>query len=83
MLSPNFTKIGLLPVNTVGCDLNRSDGKTNPGSAVLGILREDWHRNSRLKRISVLKNVVLRDVTPCGSGKGRRFGGTYLHLPVD
>jgi hypothetical protein len=27
-----------------------------------------------------MKNAVLWDVTPCGSGKNRRFGGTYrLH----
>jgi hypothetical protein len=31
-----------------------------------------------------MKNVVFRDITPCGSSKNRRFGGTYrLHHQVD
>jgi hypothetical protein len=31
-----------------------------------------------------MKNTVFWDVTPCGSCKNRRFGGTYhLHLHGD
>jgi hypothetical protein len=31
-----------------------------------------------------MKNGVFWDVTPCGSSKNRRFGGTYcLHHQVD
>jgi hypothetical protein len=28
-----------------------------------------------------MKNVVFWDVTPCGSSKNRRFGGTYRRHP--
>jgi hypothetical protein len=29
---------------------------------------------------TTVRNAVLWNVTPCGSCKNRRFGGTYLHL---
>jgi hypothetical protein len=40
-------------------------------------------RNLTIKTLHVLKIGVFWDVTPCGSCKNRRFGGTWRLLHQD